>query len=112
MLAASIRHDYNDTAVLLFLTYLPNQPTPSLNKEHPISRLASVRLVIASQLPMRGTKEEKERGNGKGQSKGILKTQDFSYAYDNPSQGSVDVVIHTGVGYDTIVYGSFKKIPS
>lgn len=60
MLAARIKHDYNDTAtVLFFFPDLSTKQTNTIthNKEHPISHLASVSLVRASPLPMIDTEE-------------------------------------------------------
>lgn len=48
--------------------------------------MPSVRLVIASQMPMTDTKVKEEGADEKGQREGVLKIKDFTYAYDNPSQ--------------------------
>lgn len=64
MFAASIKQDHNDRATVLF-PHLSTKQTNTIThyKEHPISCLASVRLIIASPLPMTDTKEKEDRGD-------------------------------------------------
>lgn len=61
MFAASIKQDHNDRATVLF-SHLSTKQTNTIThyKEHPISCLASVRLITVSPLPMTDTKEEEE----------------------------------------------------
>lgn len=64
MFAASIKQDHNDRATVLF-SHLSTKQTNTIThyKEHPISCLASVRLITVSPLPMTDTKEEEGRGD-------------------------------------------------
>lgn len=87
MFAAVSKQDHNDRATVLF-PHLSTKQTNTIThyKEHPISCLASVRLIIASPLPIADTKEKEDRGDrgkdraGWGWRGGVLKIQDFSYA--------------------------------
>lgn len=66
MLAAGIKRDYNDTATVLLPPLSTNQTdTITHNKEHPVSHLASIRLVTASQVPVRDTRRRRKEGRGK-----------------------------------------------
>lgn len=64
MFASSIKQDHNDRATVLF-SHLSTKQTNTIThyKEHPISCLASVRLITASPLPMTDTEEEEGGGD-------------------------------------------------
>lgn len=70
VLAASIRHDYNDAAAVLFVpTYLPNKPIPS----HIITFYKLLGFSKPGHSMPTANDRQGERGERKGQREGVLK---------------------------------------